>query len=122
MMRKSALATLLLLTAGCGLSPRHRVWYDPERTLEQARQDIERCYFEAFLTEQGNAFSPGFADDKKDPLMYVEMSARQCMKQSGYSRAWADELGPAVRQETGFVHRMPYFIAGGYPSLPKTEN
>jgi len=112
MTRKSALATLLVLTAGCSLSPGRRVWYDPEKTLEQAKEDIERCYNEAFLSEQGNAFSPGFADDKKDALMYVEISARQCMKQSGYSRARADELGPAVREETGFVHRMPYFIAG----------
>ena len=112
MIRKSALATLLLLTSGCGLSSRHRVWYNPEKTLEQAKEDIERCYYDAFLTEQGGAFSPGFADDKKDPLMYVEMSAYQCMKHSGYSRAWADELGPAVRERTGFVHRIPYFIAG----------
>ncbi|MBN2271282.1 MAG: hypothetical protein JXN61_11750 [Sedimentisphaerales bacterium] len=111
MMRGFAIL-MLLPGAWCGLSASHRVWYNPERTLDQAKEDIERCYYEAFLTEQGGAFSSGFGDDRTDPLVYVEMSVRQCMKQSGYGRVRLDELGPAVRGETGFVHRMPYFLAG----------
>ena len=60
------------------------MWYHPERTLEQAKQDMERCYYEAYLIEQGVASPRGPEGDATDPLMYVEMSARQCMKHSGY--------------------------------------
>jgi len=112
-MRKAVLICLLLITPGCGLSPRSKLWYHPQRTLEQAKHDIERCYHEAFLVEQGGCNSSGPANDTKEPLMYVEITARQCMKQSGYERVSADELDPAAKKHTGVVHGVTYFIAGG---------
>ena len=115
-MNKICLITLAIAAVGglgCGLSPRARLWYHPQRTLDQAKQDIERCYDEAFLAEQGGCYSPGFAHDTRQPLMYVEISARQCMKQAGYNRVSDDELDPAAKKHTGVVHGVTYFIAGG---------
>lgn len=111
-MRKPVLATLVLLIAGCGLSPKAKLWYHPQRTLEQAKQDIERCYDEAFLAEQGGCYTPGAAYDKMETLMYVEVSARQCMIQAGYNRISPEEADRAAQKYTGAVHGVTYFIAG----------
>ena len=111
-MSKALLICLLLTTAGCGLSPGARFWYHPQRRLENARQDVERCYDEAFLTEQGRCYSPGSGDNRRENLLYVEINARQCMEQAGYRRVSQEMLDPAARKKAGTVHGVTYFIAG----------
>ncbi|MHC4741654.1 MAG: hypothetical protein ACYS8Z_07075 [Planctomycetota bacterium] len=111
-MSKVVLIFLLLMTAGCGLSPGTRFWYHPQRTVEQAKLDVERCYDEAFLTEQGRCYSPGSANDRRESLLYVEINARQCMEQAGYRRVSQEMLDPAARKKTGTVHGVTYFVAG----------
>jgi len=106
-----SLMTLFLLMAGCGRI-KDPVWYHPDKTLEQAEKDCENCYFEAFMSKPGTVLSPPYEDDRNNPRMYIEMTARQCMKQAGYRRISAAKLKPDVRTKHGIAHSMDYFIAG----------
>jgi len=113
MIRKSAffLVILILFAAGCG-APKYAVWYHPEKTLEQAEEDIANCYFEAFLARRQNPVPEEFGKVEKDPKAGIESGAAECMKQGGYRRISAQKLEPPVRIKSGVAHTMPYSIAG----------
>mgnify|MGYP001606003406 CR=1 FL=1 len=115
MKRKSALflfpVILILLAGGCG-APKYVVWYHPEKTLEQAEEDISNCYFEAFLARRQNPVPDEFGKVEKDPKAGIESGACECMKQAGYRRISPRKLEPPVRMKNGVAHTMPYSIAG----------
>ncbi len=105
------LAILILFAGGCG-TPKHAVWYHPEKTLEQAEEDMKNCYFEAFLAKRQNPVPEKFSNVEKDPKADIESGAAECMKQAGYRRISAQKLEPPVRTKSGVAHTMPYSIAG----------
>ncbi len=106
-----SLAILILFAAGCG-PPKHALWYHPEKTLEQAEEDMEDCYFEAFLNKRQNPVPEKFSKVEKDPKAGIESGAADCMKQAGYRRISAQKLEPSLRTRSGVAHTMPYSIAG----------
>ena len=105
------LAALTLLSAGCG-APKYAVWYHPDKTLEQAEEDIADCYFEAFLAKRQNPVPKKFSKVEKNPKADIESGAAECMKLAGYRRISAQKLKPPIRFKSGVAHTMPYSIAG----------
>ena len=105
------LAGLILFAAGCG-TPKYAVWCHPDKTLEQAEEDIADCYFEAFLARRQNPVPEKFSKVEKDPKAAIELGAAECMKQAGYRRISGKRLGPPFRIKSGVAHTMPYSIAG----------
>ena len=105
------LAILVLFAAGCG-TPKFAVWYHPEKTLEQAEEDMKNCYFDAFLAKRQNPPPEKFSNVEKDPKADIELGAAECMKQAGYRRISAQKLEPSLRTKSGVAHTMPYSIAG----------
>lgn len=103
---------LLVLFAGGCAEPKNAVWFNPEKTLEQAEKDIGNCYFEAFLAQRQNPVPEEFSTVEKDPKEKIEASARECMKQAGYKRIAVEKIEPPVRIKTGVAHSMDYSIAG----------
>ncbi|MBL7154855.1 MAG: hypothetical protein ISS79_14160 [Phycisphaerae bacterium] len=110
MIRKFLVITLILLAGGCG-SPKNPVWHHPQKTLEEAEEDIKRCYFEAFLAKQDTVIH-GITEEERDPRRYIEATACKCMKQSGYRQKAAQRIRPPLRLKGGTAHTMPYLIAG----------
>jgi len=106
-----SLAIVILFAAGCG-PPKHAVWYHPEKTLEQAEEDMKDCYFEAFLARRQNPAPEKFSKVEKDPKADIELGAAECMKQAGYRRISAQKLEPPLRIKSGVAHTMSYSIAG----------
>jgi len=106
-----SLAILILFAGGCG-TPKHTVWYHPEKTLEQAEEDVKNCYFEAFLARRQNPVPEKFGRVEKDPKADIELGAAECMKQGGYRRVSAQKLEPPLRIKSGVAHTMSYSIAG----------
>ncbi len=107
----SFLVVLILFAGGCG-APKYVVWYHPEKTLEQAEEDISNCYFEAFLARRQNPVPEEFDKVEKDPKTGIESGACECMKRGGYRRISPRKLQPPVRMKNGVTHTMPYSIAG----------
>jgi hypothetical protein len=110
----TAAFTLILLTlfaAGCG-EPKDAVWLNPEKTLEQAEEDMSNCYFDAFLDRRKNPVPEKFSNVPKDPKAGIELAARECMKQAGYKRIASAKVKPPIRIKSGTAHTMPYSIAG----------
>ena len=111
MIRKSAFTILLLLIAGCG-PPKNPVWHHPEKTLEQAEEDMENCYFDAFLARRQNPVPEKFSKVEKDPREDIESAACECMKEGGYLQIAAAKIEAPLRIKSGIAHTMPYAIAG----------
>ena len=111
MIRKSAFTILLLLVAGCG-PPKNAVWHHPEKTLEQAEEDVGNCYFDAFLARRKNPVPEKFSNVEKDPRIDINSAACECMKQAGYSQVAASKIEAPLRIKSGIAHTMPYAIAG----------
>ncbi|MFH1719168.1 MAG: hypothetical protein ABIF19_17570 [Planctomycetota bacterium] len=120
---KLALIGLIAVaTAGCSA---HRCyWYNPARTLEQARQDCLECYDDA-LAQASEAMSEyysnryttaapehfgedalGMSDADRMAIQgwnswgaaYQDRIFRGCMRQRGYCRKKADKLDPSARK------------------------
>ncbi|MBN2271281.1 MAG: hypothetical protein JXN61_11745 [Sedimentisphaerales bacterium] len=106
-----SLTVVILFAAGCG-APKYAVWYHPDKTLEQAEEELSDCYFEAFLDRRQNPVPEKFDKVEKDPKAGIESSACECMKQGGYRRISPQKLEPPVRIKSGVAHTMPYSIAG----------
>ena len=105
------LVTLVLLATGCS-SPKYSVWHHPEKTLEQAEEDMENCYFDAFVAKRKNPVPEKFSNVEKDPRDAIESAASKCMKQAGYRRVAASKIEAPLRMKSGIAHTMPYSIAG----------
>lgn len=105
------LILLILYAAGCG-DPKDAVWLNPEKTLEEAEKDVEKCYFEAFLAQRQNPVPEEFSTVEKDPKEEIEAAARKCMKMAGYKRIAGGKVKPPLRIKSGVAHSMDYSIAG----------
>ena len=106
-----ALILLTLFAVGCG-EPKNAVWLNPEKTLEQAEEDMSNCYFDAFLARRKNPVPEEFGRVPDDPKAGIESAARECMKQAGYKRTAAAKVKPPMRIKSGTAHTMRYSIAG----------
>ena len=103
---------LLILFAGGCVEPKNAVWFNPEKTLEQAEKDIGNCYFEAYLAQRQNPVPDEFSTVEKDPKEDIEAAARECMKRAGYKRIAGEKVEPPLRIKIGVAHSMDYSIAG----------
>jgi len=116
----------LIAAATAGCSGQRCYWYNPARTLEQARQDCLECYDDALATASeamseyhsdryGIAAQEYHNEDRlgmshSDHMALQEWSSwgaayqdrifRTCMRQRGYCRKKADKLDPSVRKNT----------------------
>jgi len=122
---KLALIGLIAVaTAGC--SGQRCYWYNPARTLEQARQDCLECYDDAFAAASeamseyysnryGTAAPEYHYEDRlgmseADRMAeqdwhswgaaYQDRIFRDCMRQRGYCRKKAESLDASVRKNT----------------------
>lgn len=113
-MNKICLITLAIVAVGglgCG-KPKNVVWLNPEKSLEQAEEDMGTCYFEAFLAQRQDPAPKEFGRVEKDPKAGIESAACECMKQAGYKRTGAARVKPPLRIKNGVAHTMHYSIAG----------
>jgi len=111
---------IVVLVAGCDPEPTH-YWYNPMRSLEQARKDCKECQArvekvkaetaaarEAQRQKEGKPESKEGKrryDDRVDTLatwddMYLENVFSGCMGGKGYFKVEAERLPPNVKRET----------------------
>lgn len=105
------LITLIMFATGCGPG-KNPVWVHPEKTLEQAEEDMGNCYFDAFLAKRQNPVPEKFSKVEIDPREAIESAAVKCMKQAGYRQVASSKIEAPLRIKSGVAHTMSYSIAG----------
>lgn len=118
------IAVIAVSIAGC--SSRKCYWYNPARTLEQARQDCLECYDDAldtaseamseYYSNRYNTAAPEYYYEEHMGMSgadhralqdwtswgsaYQERIFRVCMRQKGYCRKKSENLDLSVRKNT----------------------
>jgi hypothetical protein len=125
-MRNIAFTLVLIFITVAGCTIRNCYWYNPAKTLEEARGDCQECYNKA-VAEASEAVAKYYYDraalhnslygfgrgsvigESDDNALYGwfmwEDSYRQnvfrgCMKSRGYRRIKADQLGQSIRKRS----------------------
>ncbi len=131
-MRNIAITLVLISVTVAGCSIRHCYWYNPAKTLEEAKRDCRECYNEA-VAEASEAVAEYYYDHAAPPgrLYYFRRGIasseadynalygwimwgdsyrqnvfRGCMKRRGYFRISADQLGQSVRKRSLYMDNV----------------
>lgn len=124
-MRNSAITLVLISVTVAGCSIRHCYWYNPAKTLEEAKRDCRECYNEAVAEYYYDHAAPlgwfyhfrrGIAGSEADYnaldgwIMwgdsYRQNVFRGCMKRRAYFRVRADQLGESVRKRSLYMDNV----------------
>ncbi len=93
---------LLLVMAGFVVSGCSSVrWYNPDKTLKQAKRDCQECYDQARVEAIAEAahYKHKYGYQGSTGRVYRNVQFNRCMKQKGYSLVPEDELSPTVRKQ-----------------------
>ena len=97
---------------GCGC--RSVCWYNPDRTLKQAKRDCRECHYQA----QAEAIEAAWRDRLdwgvrgRGPV-YRDLQFDRCMKHKGYRLVPEDELSPTARNRLFHVVDDWYYSIAG---------
>ena len=113
---RTLITVLLLVMAGFVVSgcPSFH-WYNPDKTLKQAKRDCQECYDQARVEAISEAilYKHKYGYQGSTGRSYRNLQFDRCMKQKGYSLVPEDELSPTVRKQFfSAADEHSYLLAG----------